>query len=53
MTWTLFWKICSFALYFANISLVIYVVWRLVMKKSDPVKTLTWIVVLILLPILA
>ena len=50
MTWTLFWKICSFALYFANISLVIYVVWRLVMKKSDPVKTLTWIVVLILLP---
>ena len=50
MTWTLFWKICSFALYFANITLVIYVVWRLVMKKSDPIKTLTWIVVLILLP---
>ncbi len=50
MTWTFFWKICSFALYFANIILVIYVVWRLVMKKSDPTKTLTWIVVLILLP---
>lgn len=50
MTWTFFWKICSFALYFANIILVISVVWRLVMKKSDPMKTLTWIVVLILLP---
>lgn len=50
MTWNYFWKILSFALYFANFVLVVYVVWRLVMRKSDPVKTLTWILVLILLP---
>lgn len=50
MTWVLFWKICSIAIYAANILLVVYVVIRLILRKTDPIKTLSWLLVLILLP---
>lgn len=50
MTWGLFWKIFSIAIYAANILLVVYVVIKLILKKADPIKTLSWLLVLILLP---
>jgi len=50
ISWVLFWKICSIALYVANIAIVIYVIIKLILKKTDPIKTLSWILVLILLP---
>lgn len=48
--WNIFWRILSAALYFANIALVIYVSIKLLLKKSDTSKTLSWILCMILLP---
>ncbi|MCK9625967.1 MAG: cardiolipin synthase [Bacteroidales bacterium] len=50
MAWAEFWQVASIALYTANIILVVYVVIKLVLKKSDPIKTLSWVVILISLP---
>lgn len=46
------WQILSAVLYIMNLSLAIYVAYAMVLRKSDPVKTLTWVTVLIMLPYL-
>lgn len=44
------WKIVSFILYLMNMALAIYAAVTLILRKQDPVKTLSWVIVLILLP---
>lgn len=44
------WQIISAVLYVMNLSLAVYAATSMVMRRQDPVKTLTWVTVLILLP---
>ena len=44
------WQIISLILYLMNLALVFYAAFGLIMRRQDPVKTLSWVVVLILLP---
>lgn len=44
------WQIVPLILYLMNLALVVYAVFELIMRRQDPVKTLSWVVVLILLP---
>lgn len=44
------WKIISLILYIANILLVVYACISLFLNKQDTIKTLTWMIVIILLP---
>lgn len=50
MFWTTFWQITSLVLYIANIVLVVITCLFLFLNKQDPVKTISWMLVLILLP---
>ncbi len=44
------WKIVSFILYLMNMALAVYAAVTLILRKQDPIKTLSWVIVLILLP---
>ena len=44
------WQIISAVLYVMNLALAVYAATSMVMRRPDPVKTLTWVTVLILLP---
>lgn len=44
------WRIVSIILYSMNMALVIYASVALILRKQDPVKTLSWVLILILLP---
>jgi len=44
------WQIISAVLYIMNLFLAVYAATSMVMRRQDPVKTLTWVTVLILLP---
>ena len=44
------WQILSAVLYAMNLCLAVYAAWAMIMRRQDPVRTLTWVVVLILLP---
>ena len=44
------WQILSAVLYIMNLSLAVYAATSMIMRRQDPVKTLTWVTVLILLP---
>ena len=44
------WQILSAVLYAMNLCLAVYAAWAMVMRRQDPVKTLSWVTVLILLP---
>jgi cardiolipin synthase len=44
------WQIISAVLYIMNLSLAVYAATSMIMRRQDPVKTLTWVTVLILLP---
>ena len=50
MWWNNFWQIISLVLYIMNVALVIFASISLILKKEDPVKTLSWVIVMILLP---
>ena len=44
------WQIFSAVLYIMNLFLAVYAATSMVMRRQDPVKTLSWVTVLILLP---
>lgn len=44
------WQIVSAVLYIMNLCLAVYAASAMIMRRQDPVKTLTWVIVLILLP---
>ena len=44
------WQIISVVLYIMNMVLAIFISTALILKKQDPVKTLSWVIVLIHLP---
>lgn len=44
------WQILSAVLYIMNLALAVYAASEMIMRRQDPVKTLSWVVVLILLP---
>ncbi len=44
------WQIISIILYFMNLGLAIYAAISMILRKRDPIKTLSWVTVLILLP---
>mgnify|MGYP002519398864 CR=1 FL=1 len=44
------WQIFSAVLYIMNLFLAVYAATSMIMRRQDPVKTLTWVTVLILLP---
>lgn len=44
------WRIISLILYMMNLALACYAAAALILRKQDPVKTLSWVTVLILLP---
>ena len=44
------WQIISAVLYIMNLLLAVYAAWALIMRRQDPIKTLSWVAVLILLP---
>lgn len=48
--WSSTWQIISMVLYIMNLGLAIYAATTMILRKQDPVKTLSWLVVLILLP---
>lgn len=50
--WNSTWQIISAVLYMMNLGLAIYAATAMILRKQDPVKTLSWLVVLILLPYL-
>lgn len=50
MWWSNFWQIFSMVLYILNITLSVLASIILILKKENPVKTLSWVVVMILLP---
>lgn len=45
-----FWQILSAVLYIMNLCLAVYAATSMILRKQDPVKTLSWVTVLILLP---
>lgn len=44
------WQILSAVLYIMNLFLAVYAATSMIMRRQDPVKTLSWVTVLILLP---
>lgn len=50
MKWSEFWQLFTMVLYLLNLVLAIYVSITLILKKQDPVKTLSWVLVIIMLP---
>ena len=44
------WQIISAVLYIMNLFLAVYAATSMIMRRQDPVKTLSWVTVLILLP---
>lgn len=44
------WQLISLVLYVMNMVLAVFISTTLILRKQDPVKTLTWVIVLILLP---
>ena len=44
------WQIISAVLYVMNLCLAVYAATSMIMRRQDPVKTLSWVTVLILLP---
>ena len=46
------WQILSAVLYVMNLFLAAYAATSMIMRRQDPVKTLSWVIVLILLPYL-
>ena len=44
------WQIISIILYFMNMGLAIYAAISMILRKKNPIKTLSWVIVLILLP---
>ena len=44
------WQIISAVLYLMNMVLAVFISANLILRKQDPVKTLAWVTVLILLP---
>ena len=44
------WQLVSAVLYIMNLCLAVYAASAMIMRRQDPVKTLTWVIVLILLP---
>ena len=44
------WQIVSAVLYIMNLCLAVYAATAMIMRRQDPVKTLSWVIVLILLP---
>ena len=44
------WQIISVVLYIMNMVLAVFISTVLILRKQDPVKTLSWVMVLILLP---
>ena len=44
------WQIVSMILYLMNLCLACYAATTMILRKQDPVKTLSWLIVLILLP---
>lgn len=44
------WQIFSAVLYIMNLFLAVYAATSMIMRRQDPVKTLSWVTVLILLP---
>ncbi len=50
MDWSQIGKILAMLLYVVNLLLVVYSCIEMIFRKSDPVKTVAWVVVLIILP---
>lgn len=50
MDWGLVWKILAMGLYVVNIVVVVYASLEMLFRKLDPVRTLAWIIILIILP---
>ncbi len=50
MWWNSFWQSFTLILYIVNFVLAITISISLIFKKQDPIKTLSWIIVMILLP---
>lgn len=50
MKWAEFWQLFTSVLYLLNLIIAIYVSITLILKKQDPVKTLSWVLVIIMLP---
>ncbi len=50
MTWSSFWQIISIVLYVLNLLLAVSSSILLIFKKQDPTKTLSWVLVMLLLP---
>ncbi len=48
--WNSTWQIISAVLYIMNLGLAVYAATAMILRKQDPVKTLSWLSVLILLP---
>lgn len=44
------WQIVSVVLYIMNMVLAVFISTTMILRKQDPVKTLSWVVVLMLLP---
>ncbi len=44
------WQILSAVLYIMNLFLAVYAATAMVMRRQDPIKTLSWVIVLVLLP---
>ncbi len=44
------WQIISLVLYIMNMVLAVYISTTLILRKQDPVKTLSWVAVIMLLP---
>lgn len=47
---SVFWQIITAVLYLMNMVLAVFISTNLILRKQDPVKTLAWVTVLILLP---
>ena len=44
------WQILSAVLYIMNLFLAVYAATSLIMRRQDPIKTFSWVIVLVLLP---
>ena len=44
------WQIISLVLYIMNMVLAVFISTTMILRKQDPVKTLSWVIVLVLLP---
>ena len=44
------WQIVSAVLYIMNMGLAVYIAGTMILRKQDPVKTLSWAIVLVALP---